>query len=456
MLLRILKNKGYIWLPGYLKSRQYHRKIRYPKNRDVHLIFLVVDHFEPSRTQGLMGIRNVREWCKKYEKIAKLHNDSDGRYPQHTWFYRYDYPSYECINILNEYVFKGLGEIEFHLHHSYDTSESFTKNIFEGVSWFNQAGAMISAESIPHKRFGYIAGNWALDNGRRNPAYSGVNNELKILNNAGCYADFTFPAIGTNAQPRKVNSIYYATDTAKPKSYNKGTNVAVNGTPSGDLMIFQGPLYVDWKHKYTESAALESFAPYRARRIDNWIRAGIHVAGRPEWIFVKLHTHGMQSRDVFFGDQLNNMLTDLENRFKKSPYHLHYVTAREAYNIVKAAEAGEQGDPEAFRDFSIPKPINNEIFCNYPYTLEEFSDHHIIVNIKSVSTDTVIIFKNLPLRSIKGGKITRVEITYAADFVKRLSVNGTGTTCFKGTSVITSANYMKTVSLPFSTSKLLS
>jgi hypothetical protein len=34
-------------------------------------------------------------------------------------------------------------------------------------------------------------------------------------------------------------------------------------------------------------------------------------------------------------------------------YRLHYVSAREMYNIVKAAEAGCTGDPSAFRDFEI-------------------------------------------------------------------------------------------------------
>ena len=37
-------------------------------------------------------------------------------------------------------------------------------------------------------------------------------------------------------------------------------------------------------------------------------------------------------------------------------YRLHYVTARECYNIIKAAEAGESGDPGAFRDYRLPPP----------------------------------------------------------------------------------------------------
>jgi hypothetical protein len=32
------------------------------------------------------------------------------------------------------------------------------------------------------------------------------------------------------------------------------------------------------------------------------------------------------------------------------------VTAREMYNIVKAAEAGHSGDPARYRDFELPPP----------------------------------------------------------------------------------------------------
>ena len=39
-------------------------------------------------------------------------------------------------------------------------------------------------------------------------------------------------------------------------------------------------------------------------------------------------------------------------------YKLHYVTAREAYNIVRAAEDGKTGDPDAYRDYDISHPFN--------------------------------------------------------------------------------------------------
>jgi hypothetical protein len=35
---------------------------------------------------------------------------------------------------------------------------------------------------------------------------------------------------------------------------------------------------------------------------------------------------------------------------------MHFVSAREMYNIVKAAESNEQGNPNSFRDYLVKKP----------------------------------------------------------------------------------------------------
>jgi hypothetical protein len=83
------------------------------------------------------------------------------------------------------------------------------------------------------------------------------------------------------------------------------------------------------------------------------------VTGRPDWIFVKVHTHGTQEGDVdtILGAPTDAMFSDLETRYNDGErYKLHYVTAREMYNIVKAAEAGCAGEPGNYRDYVIPAP----------------------------------------------------------------------------------------------------
>src|SRR5262249_11142878 len=178
-----------------------------------------------------------------------------------TWFFPAEYPNSECLKPLSASAFRGFGEIEFHLHHGFDSHESFAAKLRAGLEWFNRHGAMLTAEPHPLQRFAYIAGNWALDNGASDPALSVCESELLALRENGCYADFTFPALGSRAQPRKTNAIYYARHEPGPKSYDSGRDLAVNRSASGDLLIFQGPLVVNWEAGKFEDGGLETWMP---------------------------------------------------------------------------------------------------------------------------------------------------------------------------------------------------
>ena len=61
--------------------------------------------------------------------------------------------------------------------------------------------------------------------------------------------------------------------------------------------------------------------------------------------------------ETLLGQPTNDMYNYLEEKYNDGRnYVLHYVSAREMYNIAVAAEAGEQGNPDQFRDYLIPKP----------------------------------------------------------------------------------------------------
>jgi len=426
-LAKIYKWHCINWLPKYIVQQNKRRNV-YIRNQISDIIFTVVDHFEPSKRDGEKGIEDVRTWCKKYADTAGLHTDSDGVHPLHTWFYRYDYPSPECVNILSEYVYKGFGEIEFHLHHGNDTSESFRKQIEDGLEWFNQFGAMISADPGLNKRFAYIAGNWALDNGAGDDALSGVNNEIEILANLGCYADFTFPAFGSPAQPRKVNSIYYATDTPEPKSYDTGVDLKAGMKDMGDLVIFQGPLYIDWENAFFDYASFEHFTPFFEKRIEYWINSGIHVENRPEWLFIKLHTHGMQSRDVFLGQQLDSLHSNIEKYCSQEDIRLHYASAREAYNIAIAAVANETDNPDNYRNYLVKEPANTKILTNMQYQLKKYTQDEILIATENKIYDekAYFQFKNLPITKIECDEITEININYKGMEILKLDVSGKG------------------------------
>ncbi len=62
---------------------------------------------------------------------------------------------------------------------------------------------------------------------------------------------------------------------------------------------------------------------------------------------------------ALFGEAAHRTHALLEAWFRDRPgCRLHYVTARELYNVIKAAEAGRSGNPGALRDFQISPPLN--------------------------------------------------------------------------------------------------
>jgi hypothetical protein len=357
------------WLSDYLGQRRFDRG-DFPPGLPVDVMVLVADHYEPARRFGdEAAVESVRSWCEEYERLAGSHRDADGRPPQHTWFYRYDYPNPGCVRALAASTFRGFGEVEFHLHHGHDTHEGMAATLQEGLDWFNRFGAMLTAEARPRQRFGYVAGNCALDNGAGDDALSGCDTEVRALPETGCYADFTFPSLGSPAQPRLTNALYYAREDGRPKSYDTGVEAAVGREPSGELMIFSGPVAIDWASGCADDGSVENSSPAHPRRLAPWLSAHVHVRGRPEWVFVKLHTHAMQNRASFLSAATGDTFAAMEHWWNRPPFRLHYVTAREAYNIARAAEAGRDGDPNDYRDFQIPPPANRLVCCNRAWRL---------------------------------------------------------------------------------------
>lgn len=417
----LAKYKSHIWLPNYIRRRWTLESV--PEGVQRHAIITVVDHFEPSRSLGEAGVARVKDWCAQYLAATCDLMDDDGRSPQHTWFYRFDYPNFDCLRLVSEAVFRGAGEIEFHLHHGNDTSENFARTLTQGKAWFGSAGAMLT-QKTGDCRFAYIAGNWALANGQGDDRKSGVDDEIALLRDAGCYADFTFPAFGERSQPSMVNTIYYATQSSNAKCYNTGEEVCVGGKEGGDLLLFQGPLYIDPPRRVLDYAAVENYAPYYEGRVENWLKAAVSVRGRPEWTFIKLHTHGMQSAAVVTGSAARYMYMDILERLRSQGIGVHFATAREAYNIVKAAESGCAGNPGDYRDYLIPPPMNRRLYCSQPCELSAKGSVLAARLLKSSPGSLSIRFSGSGVESVDGEYVSSVELDAVSTGSGLLSVLG--------------------------------
>jgi hypothetical protein len=412
------------WLPAVLGRRRFDRR-DFPPDLPIDVMVVIADHYEPARRFGdEAAVASVRSWCETYERLAGTHRDADGRPPQHTWFYRYDYPNPGCVRALSASVFRGFGEIEFHLHHGHDTHEGLACTLQEGLDWFSRFGAMLTAEARPRQRFGYVAGNNALDNGAGDDSLSGCDTEITALAEAGCYADFTFPSLGSPGQPRMTNTFYYAIEDGLPKSYDTGVEVAADRETSGDLMIFTGPTAIDWAHGRVDDGSVENSSPPHPRRLGAWLSAHVHVPGRPEWVFVKLHTHAMQNRASFLSAATDDTFTAMEYWWNRPPFRLHYVTAREGYNIVKAAEAGRDGNPNDYRDFAIPPPANRLVACNRAWRLLSRTPGRLHLEVLEPG-DVRLDLAAGALRGV-AGKVRELEVLYERGKLGHLRIEGEG------------------------------
>jgi hypothetical protein len=98
-----------------------------------------------------------------------------------------------------------------------------------------------------------------------------------------------------------------------------------------------------------ENADISGANPPTADRVRLWARQQIGVNGRPDWVFVKLHTHGCvpENSRVLLGSPMQAMHDTLQREFNDGQrWQLHYVTAREMHNLVKAAEANLPGSSQ--------------------------------------------------------------------------------------------------------------
>jgi hypothetical protein len=236
--------------------------------------------------------------------------------------------------------------------------------ITEYLDTFAEHGHLSRAAHGPAKYdWAFIHGNWSLANGRPDGKWCGVDDELVLLKELGCYVDLTFPSAPDPCQPDKVNQIYWPVgDLTKRRSYEHGERAKVGAKYDDRLLMITGPLALARKGKRgmrLENGALTGDDPPNAERVRTWINQGIHIDGRPEWVFVKVHTHGAIEKTAtsLLGAGGRALHMALQDHVKRG-WKLHYVTAREMFNVARAAMDGKDGEPSAYFDYVIqPPPI---------------------------------------------------------------------------------------------------
>jgi hypothetical protein len=363
-LWRMKVRHAHLWLPAYARSWQRRRLPR--SDEPVHLLLCIADHFEPFHggVPRERALDRVLRWVEEYPKLFSGFHDSEGQPPRHTFFYPVEQYDAEALDKLAELCHCGYGEVEVHLHHENDTSANLQKALIDFRDLLaNRHGLLSLDRSDGEIRYGFIHGNWALDNSRPDGRCCGVDNELEVLARTGCYADFTFPSAPSPTQTRIINSIYYARGVpGRRKSHDHGIRLGTGNAPHGALLLIQGPLGLNWRRRKwgllprLENGCLQASQPPDIARLPSWLRTRVQVAARPDWYFVKLHAHGAteDSHATLLGAPMVRFHEALARLAKRNPaFQFHYVTARELCNLAYAAEDGWSGSVGAARDYRL-------------------------------------------------------------------------------------------------------
>lgn len=358
------------WLPGYIRAALAREKT--VPSTPQHVFIALMDHFEPLGFRNSLsleaGIRTVENWVERYPAAVASITDTYGRAPQHTPFYPADQYAPELLRPLQQFVADGFGEVEIHLHHRNDTPDNLRATLEEFKNTLRNNHGFLGTDKQGEVRYGFIHGNWSLCNSRPDGDWCGVDQELSILRQTGCYSDFTMPSAPSPTQSRMVNQIYYAQDDPdRPRGHDRGISAKVGRTLANSddhLLLIPGPLAPNWAQRKwgilpkLENAEVTPVNPPTPERLNAWLKASVSVHGRPEWTFVKLHTHGCipKTCDFLLGGGYAEALQGVCRACAERKVQIHFVRAREMYNLVRAAEDGCVGDPHGFYDYEITVP----------------------------------------------------------------------------------------------------
>jgi hypothetical protein len=346
--IRRATRNAHLWLPGYVAAR-----VRRHRGRPRRVWITIADHFEPrwNRASHSTALERVARWRKAWPEIAARHRDATGRSPQYTFFYPQEEYHPQLLEPLAEMRNMGIADVDVHIHHDGEGARNFVDRMTEFVEVLSARHGLLRRHR-GRSVFGFIHGNWALDNARPDGKWCGLNNELTLLRDLGCYADFTMPAAPDPSQAGPVNTIYWATDDPqRPRSHARGTPLEQDRAASGDVLMIPGPLGLDWTGRHLwkprlETGELGAHSRPARNRVELWLQVAPRLGADA---FLKLFAHGAQethSHCLLEGD-LDRLFADIRDTCRDGGVEVRYATAWEMRQAVDRAAAGDAVSAES-------------------------------------------------------------------------------------------------------------
>jgi hypothetical protein len=328
-----------IWLTPYLKDRlRKSKRSTTPQRAWV----AITDHYEPlgMGVSVETALGRVARWRDKWPRIADdAPRDAAGQRPQYSFFYPQEEYRRDLLDGIAEIVRLGVGDVEVHLHHDNEQRKSFIVKITEYCRRLTEDHGLLRRQE-GRTVFGFIHGNWALDNSHPEGKACGLNGEIALLRDLGCYADFTMPSAPSPTQARVVNQIYWCTNNSdnRPRSFDRGIEATVGGGRQGDLLMIPGPLGLRFGERLlprVETGEIAGYDRSTPSRIRRWFDLAPTIG---DDLFLKLHTHGAPERNLesLLNGDLSNLFRWLPEEAERRGIEIHWATAWQMYQAANA------------------------------------------------------------------------------------------------------------------------
>jgi hypothetical protein len=325
-----------IWLAPYVVNRVRKRLKNQVEIRRVWVA--VADHWEPfwGRPDLSIAAKRVALWCDRWPEIALKIRDSSGNPPKYTFFYPQEEYRREFLELIAQMVRAKLADVEVHIHHNQEGHLDFVSRISSFCKILSEEHGLLrqrNGETI----FGFIHGNWALDNSLPGGKWCGLDDEISVLKKLGCYADFTMPSGASPSQSRFLNRIYWC--AGRPhcsKSYDSGSPADESEWGAGDLLMIPGPFGLRWRERFVprletgELAANDLPSLYRVKR---WFDLAPRIGAD---LFIKLFAHGAKetNSEALLGGGLSDLYALVTEEATRRGAEVRFVSAWEMYSAI--------------------------------------------------------------------------------------------------------------------------
>ena len=334
-----------IWLLPYIQDR-LRKRMRNTKPQRAWVA--ITDHYEPLGKQGSVpaALARVTEWRDKWPRVAgDAPMDAAGQRPQYTFFYPQEEYRRDLLEVIAGIAELGVGDVEVHLHHEREQPDSFVRKVSEFCRRLTEGHGLLRQQD-GRTVFGFIHGNWALDNSRPDGLCCGLSGEIALLRDLGCYADFTMPSIPSATQSRIVNQIYWCTNNAdgQPRSFDRGVEAAPGAGRQGDLLMITGPVGLRFDGAIKPRVETGEIAGYdlpTPARVRQWFDLAPQVG---DDLFIKLYTHGGHDRNLkpLLDGGLAKLYFWIAEEAQRRGLEIHWATAWQMYQAIAAIIAANE------------------------------------------------------------------------------------------------------------------